>query len=660
MSLWRVRRFRHWWSRSLWIVPGIYATAAITLAIVLVDFDERAPLSSPLDLSADSATTALAALGSGMITFTGFVMSVVLLVVQFGSSQFSPRFLRWFRSDPVVKHSLGSFIATFVFALTGATLSGRGPGSVVPYRGLIGAAVLTSASIAWFLALIARTSDNLRVAHVAQRVDAQARRVFDAVYPLDRGEASAAQEALSDLEPGAAVQEVRHRGVGTMLVAVDRPELLRQAERHDVLIEVHYAVGDHVPADGVLVRIYGDWPVPSRPIRGTLTTGDERTIEDDPAFTLRLLADVAIKALSPAVNDPTTAVQTLDRIEDVLRYAAGKHLSTGVVLGRGGRVRVLVPTPDWDDLVALALDEVTVFGAGQVQVVRRVRALLDDLITELPARRRPALERQAILLEEAAEASLLPGQQAIAAITDRQGLGRSACPVRTRPRRPPVLSDVVSIMPYAVAAAAAAPIVAVVTAVILAEGKQPVLGGWVFTLGAGLLDLAVAVVILVAFWGSNPSGSGSDIGAYIDTALGVLFLALGVSAVISKDTSDKDAARRRRVESAGAASLKGVFLLGIGAQIVNIDAMSVFTAGLKEVFADKATVGQAVVMVAAALAVMLIPYYGPILVYLARPESAGRILRSMTEWLLVRSKPLEVSVGLGFGAVFLAKGIMAL
>ncbi|MBK9298463.1 MAG: DUF2254 domain-containing protein [Candidatus Microthrix sp.] len=132
--------------------------------IALVAFDHASPLESSLDLSAASAGAALAALGGGMITFTGFVMSVVLLVVQFGSSEFSPRFLRWFRDDPVMKHSLGTFIATFVFALTSTALSGRGADHIVPNRALIGATVLTAASIAWFLALISRTSDNLRVA----------------------------------------------------------------------------------------------------------------------------------------------------------------------------------------------------------------------------------------------------------------------------------------------------------------------------------------------------------------------------------------------------------------------------------------------------------------------------------------------------------------
>ena len=286
--------------------------------IALVAFDHDSPLESSLDLSAVSAGAALAALGGGMITFTGFVMSVVLLVVQFGSSQFSPRFLRWFRDDPVMKHSLGTFIATFVFALTATALSGRGPENIVPYRALIGATVLTAASIAWFLALIARTSDNLRVAHVIQRIDSQARRVFDDVYPTTSTEVEAAQQAAASVDPNSAVQQVRNPDVGGVLVAVDRDELLRIAQRHDALIELCAAVGDHIAAGGLVLRVYGDQALPMRPLKGALMFGDERTLEDDPAFTLRLLVDVAIKALSPAMNDPPRADPGLHRIADIL------------------------------------------------------------------------------------------------------------------------------------------------------------------------------------------------------------------------------------------------------------------------------------------------------------------------------------------------------
>ena len=102
-----------------------------------------------------------------------------------------------------------------------------------------------------------------------------------------------------------------------------------------------------------------------------------------------MLVDCAIKALSPAVNDPTTAVQSLDRIEDLPRYAAPEHLSVGTITDRRGKVRLVYPTRTWEDLVELALDETRAFGAGQYQVARRLRALLDALIADVPEKRRP-------------------------------------------------------------------------------------------------------------------------------------------------------------------------------------------------------------------------------------------------------------------------------
>lgn len=307
----------------------MYATVTIVGCVTVVAVDADSPIQSSLDLSSASAGAALAALGGGMITFTGFVMSVVLLIVQ-------------------------------------------GPNDVVPYRALVGALVLTAASV---------------VAHVTQRIDVQARRVFDAVYPASNAQVEAGRNAATAVAGRSVVQELGHSGVGAILVAINRGVLVRLAERHDALIEVCPAVGDHVASDGLLVRVYATSALPVRPVSGALTFGDEPTIED------------------------------------VLRYAAAKHLSAGVVTDRDGAVRVLFPTPTWDDLVDLALDEVRAFGAGHYQIARRLRALLTDLIADLPEERLPPLTAQLALLEDAIERSFPPAQRAHAQVADRQGLG---------------------------------------------------------------------------------------------------------------------------------------------------------------------------------------------------------------------------------------------
>lgn len=421
----RWRRALRRLSDSLWFVPAVYVILALALSVGLLRWDEADPIVLTRAISPGSASAALSALGSGMLAFTGFVTSIVLLIIQFGTSEFSPRFLGWMRTDPTLKYALGTFIATFLFALVSTAQIGRGTATFVPTRTLIAALLLTLLSIAMFLLLIDRTSNRLRVANVVQNLDGDARAVFDTVYPSSASQATAAEEAARSLRDRPAIQTVHNSPVGSVLVALDRTRLVNLAQSHDAVIELVHAVGDHVPGAGALANVYGSHAVSDTRLRRALAMGDERTLGDDPAFAIRMMVDVAIKALSPAVNDPTTAVQALDRIEDLLRYAATKQLSVGVVTDRHGVVRLVYPTPTWDDLVELALDEIRAFGSGQYQVARRLRALFDALIADVPEHHRPALVAQSDLLADAVEHSYSQIQRAEALVPDRQGIGMS-------------------------------------------------------------------------------------------------------------------------------------------------------------------------------------------------------------------------------------------
>jgi uncharacterized membrane protein len=247
--------------------------------------------------------------------------------------------------------------------------------------------------------------------------------VFDTVYTAGRSEVASGEEVIRSLHGTEPVQVVRQGEVGTVLLSLDQRTLRSLAEEHDAVIDVVAAVGDHVPADGVLLEVYGDREISERRLRSAIFTGDERTLLDDPAFAIRMLVDVAIKALSPAVNDPTTAVQVIDRIEDLLRYASSKHLSAGFATDSAGAIRVIVRTPTWDDLVELALVEIRAFGASQYQVTRRMFALFDSLLRDLPAKRHPQIINQRTLLALAIEAVMPESQRAEAFVPDRQGLG---------------------------------------------------------------------------------------------------------------------------------------------------------------------------------------------------------------------------------------------
>ena len=153
----------------------------------------------------------------------------------------------------------------------------------------------------------------------------------------------------------------------------------------------------------------------------------ERTFEQDPKYPIRLHVDVAIKALSPAINDPTTAVQTIDQLEDLLRRLGASELDAGCAFDENGALRLLFLTPTWEDYLALAFDEIRQFGSGSIQVMRRMRAALDGLAGWLPTEdRRQAARRYLGRLDHAIEKSDFDSEdQRMALDEDWQGIGLS-------------------------------------------------------------------------------------------------------------------------------------------------------------------------------------------------------------------------------------------
>jgi threonine/homoserine/homoserine lactone efflux protein len=219
-----------------------------------------------------------------------------------------------------------------------------------------------------------------------------------------------------------------------------------------------------------------------------------------------------------------------------------------------------------------------------------------------------------------------------------------------------VASLLVQVAFYGIAAAIAAPVAAVVTSLILDKSKRPVASAWIFTAGAAFLDVAFAVVLLA----SGAFDNGGDAGAYVDVGLGVLFAMLGILALFEKQDPQKDEAKRQRVEGLASAKLTRLFATGIIVQVINFDAIAVFGGALKEIAQADVTTREEIFATLFGLALMLSVYYGPAVLYSVVPERAGPILRGMTEWILRNSRMVEIVIGLGFGAMFLYKGLSVL
>ena len=406
---------------------------AILLSVVLSRTDRSHPIESVAAIENSAAEQLLGAIAAGMIAFTAIVFSISLVVAQFWNTAYSFRLTQWLRQTPLTAHAFGVFSATFVYALAALLVLGRHPDERLVLTELASVGLLL-ASVLVFLLLLYGTLRQMNLSYVLVLVGNRGREVIDELYgaPGDDATPDLGKE-LDEAESGRVV----HRGAPKVVLAVDFKGLVELATRADARIDLMVAVGDAVPDGAVIARSSGGRIEEDR-VRRAFMLGDERTMEQDPKLALRLLVDVAIKALSPAVNDPTTAVQTLDQLEDLLRRMGQRTLDLGRLVGVRGYTRVTYPAPTWDDLLALGTDEIRVYGASSLQVVRRLRLLLENLAETVTPERRAAVVDRLDRLDVAIATEIAAPDLADARVPDPQGLGLSRPAPRPEPAPGPV------------------------------------------------------------------------------------------------------------------------------------------------------------------------------------------------------------------------------
>ena len=321
----------------------------------------------------------------------------------------------WYR-DPLQRAVLGIFVGTLTFAL--ALLRGVGPRSV-PDVGVTVAALAVTVSVVLFLTYLDRFVHSVRPVAVAWAVAGAGARVFRAGHPA----APDAADVVLDDGPAFTVGNA----AAGVIQAVDRVGLVAEAARHDCLIVIPHAVGDLVPHGDDLIEVHGHGSLPSAErLRGMVALGEERTIEQDVAFALRILVDIAIRALSPAVNDPTTAVQVLGALEDLLLLIGESDLEgRGTLRDAQGDPRVLIAARRWDDLLDLALTEIRDYGADPRRRSRAGSARCSRAWTGAcapsTARRWPSSSPRSTKPWPGGAGDAL--SRALAARPDRQGIG---------------------------------------------------------------------------------------------------------------------------------------------------------------------------------------------------------------------------------------------
>ncbi|WP_026912233.1 DUF2254 domain-containing protein [Patulibacter minatonensis] len=425
-------RLRYLAGESLWLIPAIYVALAFVMVVVVEVLPEVDLLSAP-----QVDATLLTSVASGMLALAGFVITISFITVEFASIAMSPRLVGILRRDRMVKRALGLAFGAFTFSTIGALLVKPEENPADDLFGII-ATIWSILAAVMFVVMLDRITNTLRAGNAVATVGDKARTELEVVHPVAFGDeadaplAGAAPDAPLEA-PGDATIEVHdgpeaeywdgdrgmpptrrflgdgdetlhHEGRPGVLVAADLVALSRLAAELDTRIDLHAPVGRFLPAGAAVLRVHGARALDhERTLRSALAWASEPTLASDPRHAFRVLVDIGLKGLAPGVNDPTTAVQAIDQMHDLLRRLAWRQLGELRVRDAEGAVRVTMPSPSWGHYLRLSCEELADFGARHAQVRRHLRVMLDDLCEWAPEERHATTRMQREKTEQAME-----------------------------------------------------------------------------------------------------------------------------------------------------------------------------------------------------------------------------------------------------------------
>lgn len=401
---------------SLWFLPAVLTLGGVVLAVLMVELDARDVLpdrTEPVWLytgSSSGARGVLTAIASGIITVTGVVFSVTIVALQLASTQYTPRVLRNFAADRPSQIVLGVFIGTFTYALLVLrVVRGEEPVALedaeffVPHLSIVVALVLTLLSIGCLIFFINHLARSIQASVILDRVTAETLTTMRRLVPERVGAPSDDDPAAATPRAQATVVTSRESGY---VQAID-PDALSGLLRRDALtIRLDREVGEFVLPGAGLATV---WPATvaddgavARAIRGAYVLGPERTQYMDVEHGVIELVDIAVKALSPSINDPTTAVLCVDRLAEVL-LALARHAPPGRVRRSEDHGGVLIlPSTEFERMTDTALDPIRHFGAGNPRFTMSLLDRLAELGKLLPEQaQRPVARQVAATLREA-------------------------------------------------------------------------------------------------------------------------------------------------------------------------------------------------------------------------------------------------------------------
>ncbi len=424
----RVRQSLKAVRNSLWFVPGLMTLGAIALASMMVHLDQRLDAASrPNSIwlfggGPESARGVLSAIAGTTITVAATVFSIMVVALQLASSQFTPRLLGSLMRDRGNQYTLGVFIGTFTYSLlvlrTVRSLSEAGA-AFIPSASVSLAIVLAIASIAFLIFFIHHSARSMQASNVIARAAEDALHLTDRIYP-EQAESNATHRSQPQFDSPVVIQSDR----AGYLETVDISRLISIAGSTGLLLRIDLKIGDYLLPGAVLITASVSSPLAvaqlalldgaigaNAAIRAAFTISKERNEHDDLAYSVQRLADIAVKALSPGINDPTTAILCIDRLSEIVAYAGSRTPLPCIYDDAEGETRLLWQHDPFDQIVGIAFRGVSRYGADNARVLVYVARMMSMLASLLPEQRLAPLREEARALAENGKAGLTLEQE---------------------------------------------------------------------------------------------------------------------------------------------------------------------------------------------------------------------------------------------------------
>lgn len=421
----RAFRLRLWLSNSLWVSVLGGNLVVIALAILLPIADQHLALTDAFPLTAGATQAIFGALAGSMIMFTGIVFSAIFVAAQLQTQAYSPRLAAQLRQDPVIISAIVLSTATAAYSMFALATIGRlhlDASARVPTLTVLFGLLLAIGTLAQFAQLAQRAFESVQIGGILRTLGKQSRRAIDDVHPPIGPDQRLPHGVMPQ---DVAVADIEFTGQPGVVAAVDRKAVIALAETTGGFIEVIPQIGEFISERSGAVRIHGgERDATANDVRRVFVLARQRTTDQDVAYVLRIMADIAIRAMSAAINDPTTAVQVLDRIEAMLVLLHERRPGPGFIADRSGTARGLVHAPTWIEYFELGVTEVRIYGGQSLQVHRRLRALFEHLLMITEGAHNQRVLRELALLDNQMDNGLHdPLDIELAKQPDRMGLG---------------------------------------------------------------------------------------------------------------------------------------------------------------------------------------------------------------------------------------------